>query len=74
MAKEGDRNTRYFHFRATRKANKNIIDRLKDDNGRWVMDTHDISKVARGYFSKISKSNEPSNVDNYIDDIQTKVT
>ncbi|KAA3484568.1 UDP-glycosyltransferase 89C1-like [Gossypium australe] len=65
---------RYFHVRATGRANKNIIDRLTDDNGRWVIDIHDISNVAGDYFSKLFKSNEPSNVDTYINDIHTKVT
>ncbi|KAA3473667.1 reverse transcriptase [Gossypium australe] len=33
--KEEDRNTRFFHVRATSKLKKNKIERLKDSNGIW---------------------------------------
>ncbi|KAK5775685.1 hypothetical protein PVK06_043607 [Gossypium arboreum] len=35
--KERDRNTRYFHAKATRRLKKNNIQRLKDIEGNWVL-------------------------------------
>ncbi|TYG70857.1 hypothetical protein ES288_D05G347900v1 [Gossypium darwinii] len=55
--KEGDRNTRYFHVRATSRFKKNNIAKLKDSNGRWVTETKDICNVAREYFSSLFRSN-----------------
>ncbi|KAB1671571.1 hypothetical protein, partial [Gossypium barbadense] len=42
--KERDRNTRFFHVRATNRMKKNNIARLKDINGYWRDNTVDICK------------------------------
>ncbi|TYH01231.1 hypothetical protein ES288_A09G041400v1 [Gossypium darwinii] len=34
--KEGDRNTRYFHAKATGRLKKNLIEKLRDMDGNWV--------------------------------------
>ncbi|KAL1095180.1 hypothetical protein V6Z11_D06G138700 [Gossypium hirsutum] len=59
--KEGNRNTRFFHVSATRRSKKNRIDRIVDDNGNWVTDIHDVSKVVGDYFSKLFKSTASPN-------------
>ncbi|KAG8497199.1 hypothetical protein CXB51_008579 [Gossypium anomalum] len=58
--KEGDRNTRFFHVRATNRRKKNIA-RLKDINGYWRENTVDICKAIREYFQLLFKSNLNSN-------------
>ncbi|PPR90689.1 hypothetical protein GOBAR_AA29995 [Gossypium barbadense] len=55
--KERDRNTRYFHAKATRRLKKNNIQRLKDIEGNWVTNSKDISQVAKGYFVRLFRSN-----------------
>ncbi|KAK8356488.1 hypothetical protein V6Z12_A05G357200, partial [Gossypium hirsutum] len=55
--REGDRNTRYFHSKATGRLKKNFIEKLKDMNGNWVTSSNDISQVAKNYFLGLFRSN-----------------
>ncbi|KAG8482208.1 hypothetical protein CXB51_026860 [Gossypium anomalum] len=59
--KEGDRNTYFFHVRATNRRKKNSIERLKDMQGIWRDTTKDISQAAREYFLHLFKSNLHNN-------------
>ena len=34
-ARQGDRNTKYFHSCATRRYRKNVIEGIRDDDDRW---------------------------------------
>ncbi|KAK8356477.1 hypothetical protein V6Z12_A05G356000 [Gossypium hirsutum] len=54
---EGDRNTRYFHAKATGRLKKNIIEKLKNAEGQWVTNSKDINKVAKDYFVNLFRSN-----------------
>ncbi|KAK8264561.1 hypothetical protein V6Z12_D12G118100 [Gossypium hirsutum] len=40
--KEGDRNTRFFHAKASSRRSKNSIDSLKDEQGVWCVDKKEI--------------------------------
>ncbi|XP_052478341.1 uncharacterized protein LOC128033889 [Gossypium raimondii] len=55
--KKGDRNTRFFHVRATNRKIKNNIERLKDMHGHWKENTKDICEAAREYFQNLFESN-----------------
>ncbi|KAK5836733.1 hypothetical protein PVK06_012533 [Gossypium arboreum] len=55
--REGDRNIRYFHAKATGRLKKNNIAKLKDAEGKWVTNRKDISKVAKDYFVRLFRSN-----------------
>ncbi|KAK5839725.1 hypothetical protein PVK06_008557 [Gossypium arboreum] len=55
--REGDRNTRYFHSKATGRLKKNIIEKLKDAEGKWVTNSMDVNKVAKDYFVRLFRSN-----------------
>ncbi|KAA3483880.1 reverse transcriptase [Gossypium australe] len=54
--REEDRNTHFFHVRATSRKKKNSIDRLKDSNGVWHEDCNEICDVAWNYFNNLFKS------------------
>ncbi|PPR92692.1 hypothetical protein GOBAR_AA27977 [Gossypium barbadense] len=54
--REGDRNTKFFHVRATNRQKQNNIERLKDHSGRWVYDTKGICKIVGNYFQNLFKS------------------
>ncbi|PPD79155.1 hypothetical protein GOBAR_DD23915 [Gossypium barbadense] len=54
--REGDRNTRYFHVRASGHRKKNNIDKLKDAHGNWHVDNKEICHVARDYFNELFKT------------------
>ncbi|KAA3457072.1 reverse transcriptase [Gossypium australe] len=59
--REGDRNTRYFHVRATSRKKKNHIERLNDSNGVWHEDSKEICNVAWIYFNELFKCSIESN-------------
>ncbi|KAL9671188.1 hypothetical protein QQ045_008754 [Rhodiola kirilowii] len=59
--KEGDRNTRFFHAKATRRKKSNIISRMQDEEGVWLTDERQIGEVTKRYFTNIfSTSREMS--------------
>ncbi|PPE00920.1 hypothetical protein GOBAR_DD02045 [Gossypium barbadense] len=74
MALGGDRNTRYFHARATGRLKKNNIDKLKDLNGTWVTNNKDICNVAENYFNRLFRSNIQSVNNHEMDYMQECVT
>lgn len=53
--KERDRNTRFFHIRATCRARKNYLDGIRDEEGRWIIDTKGICDVACAFFEGLFK-------------------
>jgi len=57
-ARQGDRNTIYFHSCATRRYRKNMIERIRDEEGRWRDQLNDISTVLVNYFKNLFTSTE----------------
>ncbi|CAM8991132.1 unnamed protein product [Rhodiola kirilowii] len=51
--KEGDRNTRFFHAKATRRKKSNIISRMQNEEGVWLTDERQIGEVTKRYFTNI---------------------
>ncbi|KAK8263833.1 hypothetical protein V6Z12_D12G068000 [Gossypium hirsutum] len=54
--REGDRNIRYFHAKATGRLKKNNIEKLKYAEGNWVTNSKGISKVVKDYFVRLFRS------------------
>ncbi|XP_062020783.1 uncharacterized protein LOC133737191 [Rosa rugosa] len=50
---EGDRNTKYFHRKASNRRAKNRLQGLFDHNGSWQESTEGIESVVLHYFSKM---------------------
>ncbi|XP_057425675.1 uncharacterized protein LOC130719041 [Lotus japonicus] len=61
--KHGDRNTRFFHTKATQRRKRNLIEEIKDDQGRSFEKNVDIARVLQKYFEDIFTSSNPSGVD-----------
>lgn len=57
---DGDRNTKFFHRRASVHKSKNRIVGLRGINGIWYDDDAKIAGVATNYFSDIFASNQPT--------------
>lgn len=61
--KEGDRNTAYFHAKATVREQVNKIMGLHDAHGVWVKEKQQMETVVDHYFRGIFKSSDPSEGD-----------
>lgn len=57
--REGDRNTRYFQRRAVWRARKNLIKKLKKDDGVWCTAPTDMEHMASSYFKEIYTKDLP---------------
>ncbi|KAL5563661.1 hypothetical protein UlMin_033408 [Ulmus minor] len=58
--KDGDRNTKFFHRKATARRKKNEILGLCDSNGCWQDDIGVVSGIIQSYFNNIFRSNCPT--------------
>ncbi|XP_024196455.1 uncharacterized protein LOC112199713 [Rosa chinensis] len=56
--KEGDRNTGFFHRKASNRRRKNTLNGLYDDMGVWCDDDAGMERVVSSYFSKMFTASE----------------
>ena len=56
--REGDRNTKYFHRRASSRRKKNRISRLKRVDGSWTSDTNEMEMITRDFFQGLYAQDE----------------
>ncbi|KAL0457799.1 UNVERIFIED_CONTAM: hypothetical protein Slati_0407100 [Sesamum latifolium] len=57
---EGDRNTPFFHARASARKRKNSITRLRDNIGEWCSSREGIQHIISDYFLNLFRSSNPS--------------
>ena len=55
-ASQGDKNTKYFHSKATRRYRKNQICGLRDEQDSWRVGQDDISGIVIDYYQKLFTS------------------
>ncbi|KAL0003813.1 hypothetical protein SO802_011374 [Lithocarpus litseifolius] len=72
--KEGDRNTKFFHHRASKRKKKYTILGIKDENGTWCDTNETIAGAAIQYFKDIYTSSQPSCFNDVIGAIPSRVT
>ena len=71
--KYGDKNTKYFHSKASQKR-RNHINGIQNGEGLWVEDMEDIVNVAAGYFDNLFYAGSCDQMKECIDAIPSKVT
>ncbi|KAL5569458.1 hypothetical protein UlMin_026033 [Ulmus minor] len=59
----GDRNSKFFHHKASERRRKNFIEGLKNMEGEWYTGIDNISNVVTDYFDKLFSSSNPSLLD-----------
>ncbi|XP_023891658.1 uncharacterized protein LOC112003691 [Quercus suber] len=72
--REGDRNTSFFHTKASNRKQRNWIQGLEDENGLWQEWLDDIEHVAPQYFSSLFTSSQPSDMTKLLEDIFPSIT
>ena len=71
---EGDRNTRFFHAKASTRFQKNLIEGVLDAEDVWQVDQGEIEKVFIDYYSDLFTSLAPSEFTEIMEAVQPRVT
>ncbi|XP_057444657.1 uncharacterized protein LOC130736903 [Lotus japonicus] len=58
----GDKNTHFFHSKASQRRKRNSIEELKDERGRTMVEDKDIYRVLADYFMELFSSSAPTNI------------
>ena len=70
----GDKNTKFFHNRASQIRQKNQIEGLMDETGVWRTGEQQIGRIAEEYFQKIFSTSCPTNVDEVLTAVNSVVS
>lgn len=70
----GDRNTRFFHEKASARYNKNYIEGLLDKDGQWQEDENKVVDIAVDFYRNLFRSSNPMDFSKILDAVQHKVS
>lgn len=70
----GDKNTKFFHQRASQRCSKNHIASFLDNNGLWSTSEEATARVAENYFKDLFTSSNPRNMGPVLDVVDRVVT
>jgi hypothetical protein len=71
--REGDRNTKFFHRRASWRSKKNRIRKLKHPDGTWTQDTQEMEDLARDFMQNLYTRDEGINPNITTDLLQARI-
>ena len=72
--KAGDKNTKFFHQRASQRRQKNNISGIFDGGGVWPESEKGIARATKSYFHELFKSTNPSDMNNVLNSVDKVVT
>ena len=72
--RDGDRNTSYFHAKASARLKKNQIDGLLDAQEAWQEDEGKVGDIVEEYYTALFTTNHPTDFNEILEAIQPKVT
>jgi len=71
---EGDRNTRFFHLRASQRRRRNYISKLKNQDGQFTDNQVEMGVMAIDFYMTLYTLEGPVNMNLVLDTVATKVT
>ena len=69
-----DKNTKYFHQRASHKPHTNHIEGLLDDYDAWQIEGNRIEAIAEDYYRELFTTSNPVHMDNILNSVNRVVT
>ena len=72
--KDGDRNTKFFHTKASQRRRRNYIKGLYDNNNRWCTQKQGIIDIVVDFYQSLFTSANPNSFDEVLDEIPHLVT
>jgi hypothetical protein len=70
----GDKNTHFFHIRATQRGKKNKISCLKRPDGQVIEDAQEMGRMTTAFYKNLYSSEGVSDMELVLDTIPTKIT
>ena len=70
----GDRNTKYFHTKASGRKKKNTIFKLMDERGIWRESASVVAEVAVSYFENLYRTSHPDKILEVVEVVDPKVS
>jgi hypothetical protein len=71
---EGDRNTRFFHLRASKRKKRNRINRLKRPDGSFTEDGQEMSSMTREFYNNLYSSEGTTGMEEVLDSVPISMT
>lgn len=59
----GDKNTRFFHMRASRRRKRNRINRLKKPDGQYTVSEQELGEVTTSFYKSLYTSEGKQNME-----------
>lgn len=72
--KEGDRSTKFFHYRANQRNKRNYILGLSNEAGVWVQEEDQLGKLVENYFEEMFTTPNLSGFNAILNGIQPTVS
>jgi len=72
--RDGDRNTKFFHNKASQRAKVNDITKIKDEDGVWWRGDEHIESVLINYFDDLFSSSNPSSIEETCEVVRGKLS
>ena len=72
--KHGDRNTKFFHSKATQRRKKNHISGIQNAYGQWVEELEEVVEVATDYFNNLFSVGKADQMEECLNTVPIKVT
>jgi hypothetical protein len=70
----GDRNTHFFHLRASKRRKQNRITRLKKMNGQFTEDESELKSIVSQFYENLYTSEGTEDMDRVLSTVPLKVT